>query len=157
MLGKTAEQALQEEAPAAAANIEAAVLVRHRSFPGNRPSTTLLLQALTPRSLGSLIALYEHRVFTNGAIWGINSFDQWGGWNWASLWPASCCRAWATEIARGWTGPPPGCCSGRATEPRTVTMGKQRHIVFDLGAVLFHWHPETMLQREPTRPETRTG
>jgi glucose-6-phosphate isomerase len=48
------------------------VLARHRSFPGNRPSTTLLLQALTPRSLGALIALYEHRVFTSGALWGIN-------------------------------------------------------------------------------------
>ena len=78
MLGKTAEEALQEAAPTAAANIEAAVLARHRSFPGNRPSTTLLLQVLTPRSLGALIALYEHRVFTSGAIWGLNSFDQWG-------------------------------------------------------------------------------
>jgi glucose-6-phosphate isomerase len=54
------------------------VLARHRTFPGNRPSTTLLLQALTPRSLGALIALYEHRVFVSGALWGINSFDQWG-------------------------------------------------------------------------------
>jgi len=50
----------------------------HREFPGNRPSTTLLLDRLTPRSLGALLALYEHRVFTSGAIWGIDSFDQWG-------------------------------------------------------------------------------
>ncbi|MBC7975548.1 MAG: glucose-6-phosphate isomerase, partial [Myxococcales bacterium] len=50
----------------------------HRTFTGNRPSTTLVLDRLTPRSLGALIALYEHRVFTSGAIWGINSFDQWG-------------------------------------------------------------------------------
>ena len=50
----------------------------HRHFPGNRPSTTLLLQRLTPRALGALLALYEHRVFTSGAAWGINSFDQWG-------------------------------------------------------------------------------
>lgn len=50
----------------------------HRHFPGNRPSTFLLLQELSPASLGALIALYEHRVFTSGAIWGINSFDQWG-------------------------------------------------------------------------------
>ena len=42
------------------------------------PSTTLLIDRLTPRALGALIALYEHRVFTSGAIWGINSFDQWG-------------------------------------------------------------------------------
>ncbi|KQP23253.1 glucose-6-phosphate isomerase [Pseudorhodoferax sp. Leaf267] len=50
----------------------------HRDFPGNRPSTFLLLQALTPRSLGALIALQEHRVFVSGSVWGINSFDQWG-------------------------------------------------------------------------------
>ncbi|MBA4330004.1 MAG: glucose-6-phosphate isomerase [Polaromonas sp.] len=50
----------------------------HQHFPGNRPSTLLLLEALTPASLGALIALQEHRVFVSGAIWGINSFDQWG-------------------------------------------------------------------------------
>ena len=50
----------------------------HRHFPGNRPSTFLLLDALTPESLGALIALYEHRVFVSGAVWGINSFDQFG-------------------------------------------------------------------------------
>jgi glucose-6-phosphate isomerase len=50
----------------------------HRHFPGNRPSTFLLLDTLTPESLGALIALYEHRVFVSGAIWGINSFDQFG-------------------------------------------------------------------------------
>ncbi len=50
----------------------------HRHFPGNRPSTFFLLERLTPASLGALIALYEHRVFVSGAIWGINSFDQWG-------------------------------------------------------------------------------
>ncbi len=50
----------------------------YRDFPGNRPSTTLLLERLEPRSLGALLALYEHRVFTSGAIWGIDSFDQWG-------------------------------------------------------------------------------
>jgi len=50
----------------------------HRHFPGNRPSTFLLLEALTPTSLGALIALQEHRVFVSGSLWGINSFDQWG-------------------------------------------------------------------------------
>ena len=50
----------------------------HKDFPGNRPSTFLLLDALTPQSLGALIALQEHRVFCSGALWGINSFDQWG-------------------------------------------------------------------------------
>jgi glucose-6-phosphate isomerase len=52
--------------------------VPHRVFEGNRPSTTLLADALTPSTLGSLIALYEHRVFTQGTIWDIDSFDQWG-------------------------------------------------------------------------------
>ncbi len=50
----------------------------HKHFPGNRPSTVLLLDDLTPASLGALIALQEHRVFVSGALWGINSFDQWG-------------------------------------------------------------------------------
>jgi len=53
-------------------------LVPHRSFPGNRPSTTILAPELTPHTLGQLVALYEHKVFTQGAVWGINSFDQWG-------------------------------------------------------------------------------
>jgi glucose-6-phosphate isomerase len=52
--------------------------VAHRTFEGNRPSNTILTRKLTPESLGSLVALYEHSVFTQGAIWGINSFDQWG-------------------------------------------------------------------------------
>jgi glucose-6-phosphate isomerase len=78
MLGKSADEALAESAPTAAAGYDRARLAQHRSFPGNRPSTTLVLDELTPRSLGALIALYEHRVFTTGALWGINSFDQWG-------------------------------------------------------------------------------
>ncbi|MCP4968613.1 MAG: glucose-6-phosphate isomerase [bacterium] len=53
-------------------------LVPHRSFPGNRPSSMLLAPKLTPGVLGQLVALYEHKVFTQGVIWGINSFDQWG-------------------------------------------------------------------------------
>ena len=84
------------------------MLARHRSFPGNRPSTTLLLEALTPRSLGALIALYEHRVFTSGALWGINSFDQWG----VELGKAlcnRCCRGLHRATRRAWTRPPPAC------------------------------------------------
>ena len=78
MQGKTTQAALADTAPTASKTIDPLTLARHRSFPGNRPSTTLLLEQLTPRSLGALIALYEHRVFTSGAVWGINSFDQWG-------------------------------------------------------------------------------
>jgi len=78
MLGKTAAEAAIESAPTASKTLDREVLSHHRSFPGNRPSSTLMLDALTPSALGALIALYEHRVFVSGAIWGINSFDQWG-------------------------------------------------------------------------------
>jgi glucose-6-phosphate isomerase len=78
MLGKTALQARGDKVSSASASMPADTLAQHRTFAGNRPSTTLVLDALTPRSLGALIALYEHRVFTSGAVWGINSFDQWG-------------------------------------------------------------------------------
>ena len=53
-------------------------LVPHRVFEGNRPTNTILAERLDPETLGSLVALYEHSVFTQGAIWGIDSFDQWG-------------------------------------------------------------------------------
>jgi glucose-6-phosphate isomerase len=52
--------------------------VPHRTFPGNRPTNTLLATEPTPSVLGQLVALYEHKVFVQGAVWGINSFDQWG-------------------------------------------------------------------------------
>jgi glucose-6-phosphate isomerase len=68
--GKTAEEV-------AAAGV-AESLVPHKVFSGNRPTNTLLLPKLTPSTLGQLIALYEHKIFVQGAIWGINSFDQWG-------------------------------------------------------------------------------
>jgi len=68
--GKTARQVKAEGTPD--------WLVPHRVFPGNRPSNTLLLDALTPAALGRLVALYEHSVFVQGVIWQINSFDQWG-------------------------------------------------------------------------------
>jgi glucose-6-phosphate isomerase len=68
--GKTPEQVKSEGTPD--------WLVPHRVFEGNRPSNTILLDKLTPAALGKLVALYEHSVFTQGAIWQINSFDQWG-------------------------------------------------------------------------------
>src|SRR5262249_55210813 len=55
-----------------------AALVPHKVHPGSRPSTVCLFEKLDPATLGKLIALYEHKVFTQGVIWGINSFDQWG-------------------------------------------------------------------------------
>jgi glucose-6-phosphate isomerase len=78
MHGKTTDEALRETAPTASPHADALTIAKHRSFPGNRPSTTLLLDELTPQALGALIALYEHRVFAAGALWGINSYDQWG-------------------------------------------------------------------------------
>jgi glucose-6-phosphate isomerase len=68
--GKTTEQVKAEDTPD--------WLVPHRVFEGNRPSNTILAERLTPETLGKLVALYEHAVFTQGAIWNINSFDQWG-------------------------------------------------------------------------------
>jgi glucose-6-phosphate isomerase len=68
--GKTPEEVKAEGSPD--------WLVPHRTFEGNRPSNTLLLERLTPTTLGKLVALYEHSVFTQGAIWHIDSFDQWG-------------------------------------------------------------------------------
>ncbi|MCW5569303.1 MAG: glucose-6-phosphate isomerase, partial [Dokdonella sp.] len=78
MLGKSTAQARTERAPTASTTIDADVLAHHRTFSGNRPSTTLLLECLTPRALGALVAMYEHRVWASGALWKINSFDQWG-------------------------------------------------------------------------------
>ena len=68
--GKTAKQVKVEGTPE--------WLVPHRVFQGNRPSNILLADALTPAVLGQLVALYEHAVFTQGTIWNIDSFDQWG-------------------------------------------------------------------------------
>jgi glucose-6-phosphate isomerase len=68
--GKTSEQVKAEGTPE--------WLVPHRVFEGNRPSNTILAEQLTPEALGKLVALYEHSVFTQGVIWNIDSFDQWG-------------------------------------------------------------------------------
>jgi glucose-6-phosphate isomerase len=68
--GKTAEEVAAEGVPAAQ--------VPHRTFEGNRPTNTILADQLSPEILGTLIAMYEHKVFTQGTVWNINSFDQWG-------------------------------------------------------------------------------
>jgi glucose-6-phosphate isomerase len=68
--GKPREQVIAEGVPAHQ--------VAHRTFAGNHPTSTILVPALTPRTLGELVALYEHKVFVQGTVWGINSFDQWG-------------------------------------------------------------------------------
>ncbi len=78
MWGKRFDQALGEAAPTASPLLPPDELARHRTFPGNRPSITLVLPQLTPESLGALVALHEHRTFATAALWGINPFDQWG-------------------------------------------------------------------------------
>ncbi len=78
MRGKT-ESEVKTEMKAANVPIDKIdALATHRSFTGNRPSTTFLIDKVTPESLGKLIALYEHKIFVQGAIWNINSYDQWG-------------------------------------------------------------------------------
>ncbi len=78
MRGRTLGEAQAELRARGMAEAAVAGLAPHRVFPGDRPSTTLLFRRLDPFTLGRLIALYEHKVFVQGVIWGVNSFDQWG-------------------------------------------------------------------------------
>ena len=78
MKGKTAEEARQELENSGADEKTIQRLLPHKIFDGNRPTNSLLFRKLTPRTLGQLIALYEHKIFVQGIIWNINSFDQWG-------------------------------------------------------------------------------
>ncbi len=76
MRGKTADEVRADLAGLPVAEIER--LVPHKTFPGNRPSNTIVMEYLTPSTLGALIALYEHKTFVQGVLWDVNSFDQWG-------------------------------------------------------------------------------
>jgi glucose-6-phosphate isomerase len=78
MRGKTMDEVTAELRGQGLSDAEAIALAPHKVFPGNRPTTSLLYRRLDPRTLGRLLAMYEHKVFVMGAIWGINSFDQWG-------------------------------------------------------------------------------
>jgi glucose-6-phosphate isomerase len=78
LIGKTKDTVKKELEEAGVSSEVIKKLTPHKIMPGNRPSNTLLLDILTPQSLGALIAFYEHRVFTAGTLWNINSFDQWG-------------------------------------------------------------------------------
>ena len=78
MIGKSEAEARAELIAAGADDAEANRLAPHKTFPGDRPSTTILMDALTPETLGALLALYEHKTFVEGVVWDINSFDQWG-------------------------------------------------------------------------------
>ena len=78
MIGRTEADVRAELAAAGKSSTEIDVLAPQRTFPGNRPSSFILLERLDPERLGALIALYEHKTFVEGVLWGINSFDQWG-------------------------------------------------------------------------------
>ena len=78
MRGRTLEEARAEMGAAGMSVASVDELAPHRTFPGNRPTNTILVDSLTPKTLGALIAMYEHRIYTQGVIWGINSYDQWG-------------------------------------------------------------------------------
>ncbi len=78
MLGKTREEAEAELRAKGLPEAEVQRLAPHKVIPGNRPSNTVVMETISPGRLGALIALYEHKVFVQGVIWGINSFDQWG-------------------------------------------------------------------------------
>lgn len=78
MQGKTLDEAKAELVAQGLSGEELETLLPHKVFEGNRPSTTILFEKLTPRMLGKLIAIYEHKIFVQGIIWNINSFDQWG-------------------------------------------------------------------------------
>ena len=86
--GKTEDAVYREMIEHGQSESEASRLAPHRSFPGNRPSSLIMMDALTPEHLGALIAAYEHKVFTQGVIWNINSYDQWG----VELGKAQCIR-----------------------------------------------------------------
>jgi len=78
MRGRTRDEIAAQMRRGGASEAQIEQLAPHRVCEGNRPSTTILFEQLTPEALGALIALYEHRIFVEGAIWGIDSFDQWG-------------------------------------------------------------------------------
>jgi glucose-6-phosphate isomerase len=78
MKGKTTDEARSELERGGMAADRVAFLAQHKTFTGNRPTNSILFQRLTPRTLGRLTALYEHKIFVQGMIWNVNSFDQWG-------------------------------------------------------------------------------
>jgi glucose-6-phosphate isomerase len=78
MKGKAPEEVLAELRGAGLKETEIAALLPHKVFPGNRPTNSLMVDKIVPRTLGALIALYEHKIFVQGSVWGVNSFDQWG-------------------------------------------------------------------------------
>ncbi len=89
-LGRTADEAKAQLDATGMSAEDVAALVPHKVFAGNRPSSLLFYDKLTPKMLGRLIALYEQKVFVQGVVWGgVNSYDQWGGLSLAKNWPTN--------------------------------------------------------------------
>jgi glucose-6-phosphate isomerase len=78
MMGRSCEEARAELREEGRSDADIERLLPYKIFPGNKPTNTILFRTLNPRTLGALIALYEHKIFVQGVIWNINSFDQWG-------------------------------------------------------------------------------
>lgn len=78
MMGKTADEARAELQAAGMTGEALEKLLPHKVFTGNKPSNSIMLQKITPYTLGQLLALYEHKIFVQGIVWNINSYDQWG-------------------------------------------------------------------------------
>ncbi|RFS82383.1 glucose-6-phosphate isomerase [Actinomadura spongiicola] len=110
MLAQTSALAFGRTAEEVAADGTPAALVPHKVMPGNRPTSTILVPKLTPKTLGSLVALYEHIVFVEGTIWGIDSFDQWG---------VELGKVMAMDLAPALTSPEP---PATAPDPSTAAL-----------------------------------
>jgi len=78
MLGKTYSEAVDDMKAAGKSNLEIEEVIEHKVFEGNKPTNTIMFERLTPKTLGAIMAMYEHKVFVQGVVWNINSFDQWG-------------------------------------------------------------------------------
>ena len=113
MLGKTPDAAYAELIRAGVPPQRAAALAPHKRFGGSRPSNVILMDRLTPQRLGALLALYEHKIFCQGAIWGINSFDQWG---------VELGKQLAGELLPLIDAPPGAAHRGAAVDPSTEAL-----------------------------------
>ncbi len=78
MLGKSEEEVRAELEKAGMPAQQMAMVLPHKVFAGNRPTNSIVMSKLTPRALGQLVALYEHKIFVQGVVWNVNSYDQWG-------------------------------------------------------------------------------
>jgi len=119
MKGKTGDEVRADLKDSKLSATEIDALVPHKTFPGNRPSNTILMDQLTPISLGALIALYEHKVFVQGVLWDVNSFDQWG---------VELGKVLAKQIQNELTGDPAPAQHDSSTNGLIVMAKAARHI-----------------------------